>query len=224
MSLFSEVEGPFETPALTDLGKLKLYFFDASETFSLEFITDLGEEKLNVLDNGDFDELTSAEIKLGFSFDFFTVSLSVNDFSTHFIFEGDSVESSLIPRFKGLLSLLFLSRTSGGIGLTGGSDFLTSILEESLVLIGAGVDVKLNAGNLLTCNGGTVERGSGTTGIGAVRSGAGLLRPESVTLDFILKLDLAVLLVALALLLISVTSEVLEVFSGTTKTKSVSDA
>jgi len=91
-----------------------------------------------------------------------------------------------------------------GMGLTGASERselgvlgigLTSERSElgvlGMGLTGAGVEVKLNTGILSTCNVGLVFGMEEMGGGGGTEERSGRLRPESVTLDFIFRLDFA---------------------------------
>ena len=168
---------------------------------SLCSITDFGAEKLKVL----------VELNLlGPTFDSFTLGCASEGgggVSTLFSFLEESqspvLSISLICLFNGLLLLLLRSRTSGGIGLDGGDTvfFSSSTSERSELGVlgmgltgGAGVEVKLNTGILSTCNVGMglvfgMEEVGG--GGGGTEERSGRLRPESVTLDFIFRLDFA---------------------------------
>ena len=112
--------------------------------------------------------------------------------------EVDSV--SLICLFSGLLLLLLRSKTSGGIGLgVGDTGFCSSTIVFWVLVgfaVGAGVEVKLKTGILSTCNCGALvglkleETGAGAGGQGGTEDErSARLRPESVTLDFIFRLD-----------------------------------
>ena len=180
---------------------------------SLCSITDFGAEKLKVLVELNllgptFDSFTlgCASEGGGGVFSFFEDSPS------------PVLSISLICLFNGLLLLLLRSRTSGGIGLDGGDTvfFSSSTSERSelgvlgmgltsepselgvlgMGLTGAGVEVKLNTGILSTCNVGMglvfgMEELEEMGGGGGTEERSGRLRPESVTLDFIFRLDFA---------------------------------
>ena len=180
---------------------------------SLCSITDFGAEKLKVLVELNLLGPTFDSFTLG------CASEGGGGVSTLFSFLEESLSPvlsiSLICLFNGLLLLLLRSRTSGGIGLDGGDTvfFSSSTSERSergvlgmgltserselgvlgMGLTGAGVEVKLNTGILSTCNVGMglvfgmEEMGGG----GGTEERSGRLRPESVTLDFIFRLDFA---------------------------------
>jgi len=125
-----------------------------------------------------------------------------------FIFLGESLSKSRSVSqglFNGLLLLLFRSSTSLGMGLGSGEIFFvvfeSDLVKEELSEAWGFALPKLNTGSvstfscvvLTTGGGGAVGQG------GALDVRSTLLRPESVTLDFILRLDLVEVTIALSL-------------------------
>jgi len=193
---------------LTKIGRLKLYFFraGAADWDFVSAITDLGAAKMNDFDDVEATSAGAAVLKFGIDPTFGLILGRAGEIweNVVFIFLGESLSVLLSVShclLNGLLLLLFRSNTSGGAGLSRG---MVLDSEEGLIEFGGLIaEPKLNTGSVSTFSCVEFELTGGEVGPGG-HGGAPLLRstllrPDSVTLDFILRLDLVEFTIALSL-------------------------